>query len=192
MQESELQTLIQVEKNAIVQQADEVVAQPVPAQVEPAPVKKVETGDLIEQGIGYTVVQKIQTDVDIQEKISNTADKMIDNKLVEKANETERQKKEQVFKNNKDACDLYGIDEKTVPVWVVKCAKVVQNFWYFIWLIVGFFTTAPVVFLSKKIAVVFKKTWVAVLLAIIIYGAVVTSPLWWGALQKLIEGGIVE
>ena len=192
MQENELQTLIQVEKNAIVQHADDVVAQPVPAQVEPAPVQKVETGDLIEQGIGFTVVQKIQTDVDVQERIGQTANKMIDNKLVEKANETERQKKEQVFKNNKDACDLYGIDEKTVPVWVVQCAKGVQNFWYFIWLIVGFFTTAPVVFLSKKIAVVFKKTWVAVLLAIIIYGAVVTSPLWWGALQKLIEGGIVE
>ena len=192
MQENELQTLIQAEKNAIVQHADDVVAQPVPAQVEPAPVQKVETGDLIEQGIGFTVVQKIQTDVDVQERIGQTANKMIDNKLVEKANETERQKKEQVFKNNKDACDLYGIDEKTVPVWVVQCAKGVQNFWYFIWLIVGFFTTAPVVFLSKKIAVVFKKTWVAVLLAIIIYGAVVTSPLWWGALQKLIEGGIVE
>lgn len=188
MEENELQALIQNEKVAIVRRADEVVAQPV--AVEPAePAKKVGASDLIEQGIGYTVVQKIQTDTDIQEKIGQTANRMIDNKLVEKANETERQKKEEVFKNNKDACDLYGIDEKTVPVWVVKSAKVVQNFWYLIWLIVGFFTTAPVVFLSKKIAVVFKKTWVSVLLALIIYGAVVTSPLWLGALQKLLEEG---
>lgn len=188
MEENELQALIQNEKVAIVRRADEVVAQPV--AVEPAePAKKVKAGDLIEQGIGFTVVQKIQTDTDIQEKIGQTANRMIDNKLVEKANETERQKKEEVFKNNKDACDLYGIDEKTVPVWVVKSAKVVQNFWYLIWLVVGFFTTAPVVFLSKKIAVVFKKTWISVLLAIIIYGAVVTSPLWWGALQKLLEEG---
>lgn len=190
MDENELQALISQEKTAIVQgQEPTYIAEPV--SVAPAePVQKVEAGDLIEQGIGYTVVQKIQTDTDVQEKIGQTAEKMIDNKLVEKANETERQKKEEVFKNNKDACDLYGIDEKTVPVWVVKCAKIVQNFWYLIWLIVGFFTTAPVVFLSKKIAVVFKRTWVAVLLAIIIYGASVTSPLWWGALQKLIEGGV--
>lgn len=185
MDENQLQTLIQDERVAIVRQ-DNAVGQPV-QPVEP--IKKVGAGDLIEQGIGYTVVQKIQTDTDIQDKIGQTANRMIDNKLVEKANETERQKKEEVFKNNKDACDLYGIDEKTVPVWVVKSAKVVQNFWYLIWLIVGFFTTAPVVFLSKKIAVVFKKTWISVLLALIIYGAVVTSPLWLGALQKLLEGG---
>ena len=186
MDENEIQALITREKTAIAQQQDTVVAVPVPTE----PATAIETGDLIERGIDYTVVQKIQTDQSVQEKIAQTADKLIDNKLVEKANETERTKKEQVFKNNKDACDLYGIDEKTVPVWVVGCAKAVQSFWYAIWIIVGFFTTAPIVFLSKKIAVVFKKTWLAVLLAIIIYGASVTSPLWWGALQKLIEGGI--
>lgn len=190
MDENEIQALITQEKQAIVQsqQQGEIVAEPVTPQ-EQAPIQKIETGDLIEQGIGYTVVQKIRNDQDVQDRIGETANRLIDNKLVEKANETERKKKEQVFQNNKDACDLYGIDEKTVPVWVVNCAKLVQNFWYFIWLIIGFFTTAPVVFLSKKIAVVFKKTWVAVLLAILIYMAIITSPLWWGALQNTIKGG---
>lgn len=189
MDENEIQALISQEKKAIVQsqQQGEIVAETVEPQ--PAPIQKIETGDLIEQGIGYTVVQKIRNDQDVQDRIGETANRLIDNKLVEKANETERKKKEQVFQNNKDACDLYGIDEKTVPVWVVNCAKFVQNFWYLIWLIVGFFTTAPIVFLSKKIAVVFKKTWVAVLLAILIYMAIITSPLWWGTLQNLITGG---
>lgn len=110
-------------------------------------------------------------------QLLDTANDIINNKLDEKQNDSERDKKRAALENNKDACDLYGIDEKTVPIWVVKAAKIVQDFWYIIWIIIGFATTAPVVFLSKKLAVVFKRTWVAVLLAIIIYLAIVLVPL---------------
>ena len=83
---------------------------------------------------------------------------MIDHKLTEAKAKTEKAQKEAVFKDNEDACDLYGIDETTVPTWVVKAATIVHGFWYVIWLIVGFFTTAPIVFLGKKIKVVLKWT----------------------------------
>lgn len=132
--------------------------------------------DLVEQGVNAAVIHKIKNDDKVKEELLKTADTVIGTKIEKKKNIAEKEEKQAIFENNKDACDLYGIDEKTVPKWVVKIAGKVQNFWYAIWLIVGFFTTAPIVFLSKKIAVVFKRMWLAVTLAVVIYLAIIFVP----------------
>ena len=132
--------------------------------------------DLVEQGVNAAVIHKIKNDDKVKEELLKTADTVIGTKIEKKKNIAEKEENQAIFENNKDACDLYGIDEKTVPKWVVKIAGKVQNFWYAIWLIVGFFTTAPIVFLSKKIAVVFKRMWLAVTLAVVIYLAIIFVP----------------
>lgn len=167
----------------LISQEDTAIQETPEVQIKPteqATVKepeKVSGVELIDKGIDCAVVEKIRNDEKVQDRMLAAADKLIDNRLEQAHNDSEREKKEAVFKNNKDACDLYGIDEKTVPTWVVKGATATHAFWYVIWLIVGFFTTAPIVFLSKKIAVVFKRTWIAVLLAIVIYMAIVFIPI---------------
>lgn len=153
----EVKALIDEEKGAIVKEEDKL--------------------SLVDRGVDAAIIHKITSDNDVKSRLLDTANDIINNKLDEKQNDSERDKKRAALENNKDACDLYGIDEKTVPIWVVKVAKIVQNFWYVVWIIIGFATTAPVVFLSKKLAVVFKRTWVAVLLAIIMYLAAVLAPL---------------
>ena len=132
---------------------------------------------LVDKGVDAAIVHTIINDNNIQNRMLNTANTIINNKLDEKQHDSERDKKRAALGNNKDACALYGIEENTVPLWVVSVAKLVQNFWYIIWLIVGFFTTAPIVFLAKKITVVLKKTWVAVLLAVVIYLGIILVPL---------------
>lgn len=153
----DVKALIDEEKKAIIEEEDKL--------------------SLLDKGVDAAIVHKITNDDDVKSRLLDTANDIINNKLDEKQNDSERDKKRAALENNKDACDLYGIDEKTVPIWVVKAAKIVQDFWYMVWIIIGFVTTAPVVFLSKKLSVVFKRTWVAVLLAIIIYLAVVLTPL---------------
>ena len=153
----DVKALIDEEKKAIIKEEDKL--------------------SLLDRGVDAAIIHKITNDDDVKTRLLDTANDIINNKLDEKQNDSERDKKRAALENNKDACDLYGIDEKTVPIWVVKAAKIVQDFWYIIWIIIGFATTAPVVFLSKKLAVVFKRTWVAVLLAIIIYLAIVLVPL---------------
>lgn len=153
----DVKALIDEEKKAIIEEEDKL--------------------SLLDKGVDAAIVHKITNDDDVKSRLLDTANDIINNKLDEKQNDSERDKKRAALENNKDACDLYGIDEKTVPIWVVKAAKIVQDFWYIVWIIIGFVTTAPVVFLSKKLSVVFKRTWVAVLLAIIIYLAVVLTPL---------------
>lgn len=178
----DLQSLIEQEKEIIrkeEQDSNEIVFKTPEKDTEKAEIveKNPANLELIDKGIDAAVLHKIKNDENVQNRMLNTAEKVIDNKLSEKENDSERIKKEAVLKNNKDACDLYGIDEKTVPVWVVKIANVAQNFWYIVWLIIGFVTTAPIVFLCKKISVVFKRTWIAVLLAIVIYLCAVFVPL---------------
>lgn len=153
----DVKALIDEEKKAIIKEEDKL--------------------SLLDKGVDAAIIHKITSDNDVKSRLLDTANDIINNKLDEKQNDSERDKKRAALENNKDACDLYGIDEKTVPIWVVKAAKIVQDFWYIVWIIIGFATTAPVVFLSKKLSVVFKRTWVAVLLAIIIYLAVVLVPL---------------
>lgn len=153
----DVKALIDEEKKAIIEEEDKL--------------------SLVDKGVDAAIVHKITNDDDVKSRLLDTANDIINNKLDEKQNDSERDKKRAALENNKDACDLYGIDEKTVPIWVVKAAKIVQDFWYMVWIIIGFATTAPVVFLSKKLSVVFKRTWVAVLLAITIYLAAVLVPL---------------
>ena len=153
----DVKALIDEEKKAIIKEEDKL--------------------SLVDRGVDAAIIHKITSDNDVKSRLLDTANDIINNKLDEKQNDSERDKKRAALENNKDACDLYGIDEKTVPIWVVKAAKIVQDFWYIVWIIIGFATTAPVVFLSKKLSVVFKRTWVAVLLAIILYLAVVLAPL---------------
>ena len=54
---------------------------------------------------------------------------------------------------------------------------IIHNAFTLIWVIIGTFTFAPVTFIAKKIKVIFKKSWVAVLLAIIIYLAIILTPI---------------
>ena len=156
------------------EKANEPIEQKQVAVVEPP---KPNTNALIDSAVTQAVVSRIQTDEKVQKKVMDTADIIIDNKMGKAQDDAEKEAKEAHLLNNQDACDLYGIDEKTVPKWVVNIAKKVQDFWYAFWLLVGFFTTAPVVFLSKKIKVICKKTWVAVALALAIYLAVILTPI---------------
>lgn len=133
--------------------------------------------------VGQAVVHQMSND-DTKQRVLKTADKVIKTQISQIENQVEQGEKEAVFSNNKDACDLYGIDEKTVPKWVVNVAKLVQNFWYFVWLIAGAATIAPIVFLGKKIKVVIKKTWIAMLFSVLIYAAILVTPF----LVKLIKG----
>lgn len=142
------------------------------------------SSDLVKSGIDTAVVHKIRNDEDVQSRLLKTADTIIDTKISKEQNDAEKEEKISVFQNNKDACDLYGINEETVPKWVVGIASKVQNFWYAIWLIVGFFTTAPIVFLSKKIKVIFKRTWISVIFALVIYLAVIFLPVLINLIKK--------
>ena len=171
----ELMQLDEIKKQYEQERAQEVPVVHFADKPEQAPPPSVAQATM-QAVVGQAVVHQMSND-NTRQRVLKTADKVIHTEISKIENQAEQGEKEAVFANNKDACDLYGIDEKTVPKWVVQIAKIVQNFWYLVWLLVGSFTTAPVVFLGKKIKVVIKRTWLAMLLAILIYAAVFFAPI---------------
>ena len=85
--------------------------------------------------------------------------------------------KEAVFNNNADACESYGFNEKTTPTWAVRMMKVGYSIMLAIYVVLASFTVMPVIFLVKKISVGLKKTWVAVLFALLIYLGIIFIPI---------------
>ena len=84
--------------------------------------------------------------------------------------------KEANFNNKKDACESYGFNEKTTPIWATKLMTFGYNIMLAIYLFVASFTVMPVIFLTKKISVAIKKTWIAILFALGIYLCVTFVP----------------
>lgn len=77
--------------------------------------------------MGQAVIHQMSNN-NTKARALKAADKVINTHISKIENQAEQGEKEAVFANNKDACDLYGIDEKTVPKWVVGVARLVQNF----------------------------------------------------------------
>ena len=68
-----------------------------------------------------------------------------------------------------NALTCFGWSESRTPKWLIKCAY----FWYwaisFMWFIFGAITFAPIIFIQKKVDVVFKDKFKSFICAAIIY-----------------------
>lgn len=139
--------------------------------------KKNSASDLIDSAFEQAIINRVATQEEVQEKILDSAEKVIDNKLNEIKANAEREDKAAHFNNKKAACECFGYNETTTEKWAVNLMNFWHNIMNAIWIGIGFITFAPVTFIAGKIAVIFKKAWLAVLIAIIIYLAVVLTPL---------------
>lgn len=136
---------------------------------------KDKANELVEQAFNQAIVHTVTTDTSVQTELLDSAEKVIHNKTNAIKERADQEDKAAYFNNKKNACECFGYNEETTEKWAVK----VMNFWHnimtAIWLFIGFFTFAPITFVAKKITVIFKKSWVAITIAIIIYLLVVVG-----------------
>lgn len=130
---------------------------------------------LIEAAFDEAIIHKVKTDENIQENLLVSADKVIQNKTNVLREQADQEDKEAYFKNKKNACECFGYNETTTEKWAVKVMSCWHNIMTAIWLCIGFFTFAPITFVAKKVEVIFKKSWVAVTVSIVIYLIVVVG-----------------
>lgn len=133
--------------------------------------------ELVENAFNQAVMYQATTNENVQKDLLDSAEKVVTNKLGTIKSKAEQEDKEAFFGNNKDACECWGYAEKTTNKQFVKMMAIIHNAFTLIWIIIGTFTFAPVTFIAKKIKVIFKKSWVAILLAIIIYLAIILTPI---------------
>lgn len=140
----------------------------------PAETKK-ET--IIETMFDQAVMSRVAQDIDLQDKVLDTAKKYTEVKMNKIETDVDTEYKEAIFNNNKDACESYGFDEKRTPIWAVNFMKIGYNIMLAIWLFIGSFTFMPMIFIARKVSVGVKKTWIAGVIAVILYVCATVLPI---------------
>lgn len=128
---------------------------------------------MFNQAIGHVAT----SDKDIQVKILETAKGYIENKTDAIKSDVEKENKTAFFQNNEDACGSYGFNEKTTPKWAVIAMRYGYNIMVALWILIGTFTFMPVSFICKKMSVIIKNVWLAVVLSILIWLATIIIPI---------------
>lgn len=143
-----------------------------------------EKDKLVENMFNEAVVVKVQTDDNLKQKVLDTANTFVDTKMQVIKQNVDTEHKEANFNNKKDACESYGFNEKTTPIWATNFMNWGYNVMLAIWLFIGTFTFMPVIFVMKKINVGLKKTWLALLFALVLYLAITLVPVLLAILPK--------
>lgn len=128
---------------------------------------------MFKDGIRYQVANND----DLKEKVLDTAKKYTETKMQIIQTNVDTEQKEANFDNKKDACESYGFNEKTTPIWATKYMSIGYAIMLSIWLFIGTFTFMPVIFIAKKMTVGLKKTWLAVVFAILLYFGITFVPI---------------
>jgi hypothetical protein len=133
--------------------------------------------ELVENAFNQAVMYQATTNENVQKDLLDSAEKVVTNKLGTIKSKAEQEDKESYFNNNKDAVACWGYSEKTVNKKFVKIMAFIFDIFTAIWITIGTFTFAPITYVAQKIKNIAKRTWVAFLLAIIIYLAIVGVPI---------------
>lgn len=145
------------------------------------PVAEVKEPDknqqLVEGMFNQAILHEVTNNEELKENVLDAAKVYVDTEMQTIKTKVDTKNKEAVFDNNKDACESYGFNEKTTPKWAVGFMRWGYNVILAIWLFVGSFTFMPVIFVAKKISVGIKKTWLAGLIALLIYLGVTITPI---------------
>ncbi len=141
-------------------------------------------GEMVEKAFSEAVCVTVRNDEKVQNEIMHGAEKVIHNKTQAIKDRAEIEAKEAHFNNKKSACECFGYNEASTEKWAVSLMGIWHNIITAIWILIGMVTFAPVTFVAKKLGVLIKSAWLAVVVALIIYVAVVFSPLW----LKLLSG----
>lgn len=145
------------------------------------PVAEVKEPDknqqLVEGMFNQAILHEVTNNEELKENVLDAAKVYVDTEMQTIKTKVDTKNKEAVFDNNKDACESYGFNEKTTPKWAVGFMRWGYNVILAIWLFIGSFTFMPVIFVAKKISVGIKKTWLAGLIALLIYLGVTLTPI---------------
>ena len=128
-----------------------------------------EKAELINQMFQAGIKHEVETNVELQNKVLGTAKKYTETKMQVIETNVDTEHKASVFNNKKDACESYGFNEKTTPIWATKVMNVGYSIMLALWLFIGSFTFMPIIFIAKKISVGLKNTWLAVVFALVLY-----------------------
>ena len=144
----------------------------------------------IQAKLGEKLAREIETNPDVDKKVAETTQILVDKGLEEQRNkaeasvtDSENEKLNADFRKNKDEYLYHGIDHKIDEQWKRKLLLFINDIWFVIWAIVSCFTIVPVsTFLSRIKALRGFIKGVAVVIGIML-GLVCLGGLTYGCLK---------
>ena len=147
-------------------------------------LKNATTGEMVTALKNKEILNIFETDDDVKKEITESAKQDIHDNIDINKQDTKNKKAKKKFEGNKEACKIYGVED-TVPLWQQALMSVGSAFWFIIYFIVATVTIAPISTFTMKLNTIFKKMWVSIVLAVVIYVAVVlTLPILMSILGK--------
>ena len=146
--------LNEIEKEIEARKQTAAEAPAVPVDSKKTEEKREETPDktteLVEGAFNQAIYTRVATDENMQKTLLDSAEKVIKNKTAAIRERADLEDKTAYFRNKKGACECFGYNEESTEKWAVKVMSGWHNIMTAIWLLIGFFTFAPVVFVAKK------------------------------------------
>lgn len=136
-----------------------------------------ETDKMIEKVQQTAIVHTIKNNEEVQKRVLESAEEQVMSSIEIKRNEQALKVVKATYNANKDACENLGLSDEGRPMWQIRVAKVINNFWFIVWAMVSSVTLTPIIFFLKRIGTQVrsvKLTWILTLLfyALIIGGVV--------------------
>ena len=141
-------------------------------------------GRLVEDMFEKAVVHEVATNPELKSEVLDAAKTYTSTKMKVIKTKVDTELKEASFDNCKAACESYGFNESTTPIWAQGFMTKGYNAMLFIWLIIGTVTFMPVIFIAKKIAVGIKNVWLAGIIAVLLYLGATFVPILIGILNR--------
>lgn len=118
------------------------------------------------------IINQVQTDEATNKKFIEQAKKTVDNELgsINQENIAKRQKA--TYNANLEACRCYGV-EAAVPLWQIYLMRAGHAVWFVIYFLFASVTICPINVFVTGINAFIKRTWLSIVIAVLIYVSVV-------------------
>ena len=133
---------------------------------------------LIEKVHEQAKLDIVTHDENVQKKVLDNAQKNIETELNTITNKVETDSNKASMKRNSEACAIFGYDVEKggVEKWQLKLMVATHNVLFALYWIIANITVAPYNFIARKLNNSIKQTWLAALVAILVYLLILFTP----------------
>lgn len=136
------------------------------------PIKKEEeelsANEVIEKIHKSAVLYQAKENEEVNKRFVDQAKKTVEAELdtIDQQNQAKRQ--QATYNANKEACRCYGIED-AVPLWQIRLMRFGHSIWFIIYWIFATVTICPINVFVTGINAFIKRTWLSILIALLIY-----------------------
>ena len=134
-------------------------------------LKETQATDVVRAVQNKKTMELIETDESVKGKVEENAKHVIEDSMKVVANESKERLNKSHFDLHKTASKMYGFKEER-PLWQQKMMVIGSSIWFVIYFIIASFTVCPLQVFFDVLHNIFKKGWLTMIIAIIMYLAV--------------------